>query len=119
MNRQSGVSFLGVLLLVALFSFFLTVTLRLVPTYLEGRNVKAAIESVVENSNKSESLREINKKLVSAFTTNQVEGISPKDLKVYRDEGMIRIDARHEVRTKLFENIDAVLVFDDLVFTIE
>ena len=119
MNRQSGVSVLGVLLLVALFSFFLTVMLRLVPTYMEGRSVKTVLEGVVESSDATFSLRDVNKKVVSGFTTNQIDGITPNEVKVYRDKGTIVIDARHEVRTKLFEGIDAVLMFDDLVFTIQ
>jgi len=119
MSRQSGVSVLGILLIVALFSFFLTVMLRLMPSYMEGRNVRTALEGVVENSNTTFSLRDVNKKVVSAFTTNQIEGITPNEVKVYRDKGTIVIDARHEVRTKLFEGIDAVLMFDDLVFTIQ
>ncbi len=118
-NRQSGVSIIGVVLIVALFSFFLTVLLRLVPTYMEGRNVKAALTGVVEHSDSSQSLRAVNKRIITAFITNQVEGISPPDVKVFRDKGAIVIDARHETRTRLFEGIDAVLMFDDLVFTIE
>ncbi|MCZ6831782.1 MAG: DUF4845 domain-containing protein [Gammaproteobacteria bacterium] len=119
MNRQSGVSVIGVLLIVALFSFFLTVMLRLVPTYVNGRSVGAALNGVVEISNPKESLRAVNNKVSTAFTTNQIEGISARGVKVYRDKGAIIIDARHEVRTKLFDGIDAVLMFDDLVFTIE
>jgi hypothetical protein len=117
--KQSGVSLIGVVLIVALFSFFLTVMLRLVPSYMNGRAVKTSIESVVEKSKASESLRDVNKRIVTSFTTNQIVGITPRDVKVYRDEGVIVIDARHEVRTNLFEGIDAVLMFEDLVFTIE
>ena len=117
--KQSGVSLIGVVLIVALFAFFLTVMLRLVPTYMNGRAVKTALEGVVESSNASQSLRDVNKRLVNAFTTNQIVGIAPREVKVYRDKGAIMIDARHEVRTSLFEGIDAVLMFDDLVFTIE
>ena len=76
MSRQSGVSVIGILLIVALFSFFLTVMLRLMPSYMEGRNVRTILEGVVENSNTTFSLRDVNKKVVSAFTTNQVEGIT-------------------------------------------
>jgi hypothetical protein len=117
--KQSGVSLIGVVLIVALFSFFLTVMLRLVPSYINGRAVKTSIESIVEKSKASESLRDVNKRIVNSFTTNQIVGITPRDVKVYRDEGAIIIDARHEVRTHLFEGIDAVLMFDDLVFRIE
>ena len=119
MYRQSGVSVLGILLIVALFSFFLTVVMRLMPTYMEGRAVRTALAGVVENANPKQSLREVNRSVVTTFVTNQINGIKAKEVKVYRDKGKILIDARYEARTRLFDGVDAVLVFDDLVFTIE
>ncbi len=119
MNRQSGVSVMGILLIVSLFSFFLTVMLRLVPSYMEGRSIRAALEGVVENSTPEMSLREVNRRVQIAFNTNQIDVIRPREVKVFRDKGTITIDSRYETRTRLFDNIDAVLIFDELVFTIE
>ena len=118
-KRQSGVSMLGVLMILGLFSFFLTVMLRLVPTWMDGRSVAAALDGVVQNSNPDMSLGEVNKKVTNSFTTNQIDSLNPRDVKVYRDKGKIVIDARYEKRTKLFEGIDAVLMFEDLIYTIE
>jgi hypothetical protein len=119
LKNQAGVSVVGVLVIMLLFAFFLTVVLRLAPTYMEGRNVKATIQTVADSSNIAMSLGEIQKKLTSAFITNQIEGIKVKDIKVYREKRTIIIDARYEARTPLFEGIDAVLIFDDLKFVIE
>jgi hypothetical protein len=118
-KKQSGVSVIGALVLVALFSFFLTVMLRLVPSYLEGRSLRGMLEAVVESSTAEESLRAINKKIQTTMTTNQFDALNPREVKVYRDKGTIMIDARYEKRTKLFEGIDAVLMFDDLVFSVQ
>jgi hypothetical protein len=119
LKKQAGVSVIGVLVIMLLFAFFLTVLLRLVPTYMEGRNVKATINNVAEASNITMSLGEIQKKLTSSFITNQIEGIKVKEIKVYREKRTVVIDARYEARTSLFEGIDAVLMFDDLMFVIE
>ena len=119
LKNQAGVSVLGALVAMLLFAFFLTVILRLAPTYMEGRNVKATIQSVVDSSNISMSLGEIQKKLTNSFITNQIEGITVKDVTVYREKRSIIIDARYEDRTPLFDGIDAVLMFDDLEFVIE
>lgn len=119
LKNQAGVSVIGVLVIMLLFAFFLTVVLRLAPTYMEGRNVKATIQTVADSSNISMSLGEIQKKLTNSFITNQIEGIKVKDIKVYREKRIITIDARYEARTPLFDGIDAVLIFDDLKFVIE
>ncbi len=119
LKRQGGVSILGVLMLLALLSFFLTVTIRLLPAYMEGRSVKSAIDSVAEASSPEHSLRDVTKRLSSTFNTNRIEGIKPRDVKIYRDEGKIIIDATYETRTPLFQNVDAVLMFNDNVVVIE
>ena len=41
-------------------------------------------------------------------------------MKIYRKKTAVIIDANYEARTELFEGrVDAVLIFDDLVYTIE
>ena len=118
-RRQRGISILGILIVLALLSFFLTVAIRLAPTYLEGRSVKTAIESVAEASNSKESLRDVSRRLTNTFNTNRIEGIKPTDVKVYRDQGKIIIDASYERRTPLFETVDAVLMFNDHIVEID
>lgn len=117
--RQGGISIIGVLALLALLSFFLTVAIRLAPAWIEGRSVKSAITSVAEASTPESSLRDVSRRVYSTFTTNRIEAIKPKDVKVYRNEGKIIIDANYEVRTPLFQNVDAVLMFTDNVVVIE
>ncbi|MEM0953987.1 MAG: DUF4845 domain-containing protein [Pseudomonadota bacterium] len=116
---QRGISILGILIVLALLSFFLTVAIRLAPTFLEGRSVKTAIDSVAEASNSKESLRDVSRRLTNTFNTNRIEGIKPTDVKVYRDQGKIIIDARYEKRTPLFNNVDAILMFNDNVVEID
>ena len=118
-SGQKGVSLLGILVIMALVSFFLMVSIRLLPTYMEGRSVKSAIQGVAETANSKQSLNEINKRIASTFNTNRIEGITPKDVRVYRDKGKIIIDANYEKRTPLFQNVDAVLMFNDNVVEID
>ena len=118
-RRQAGVSLLGVLIILALISFFISVTIRLLPTWMEGRAVRAALKSVVEASNADEPVGTVSKRIASTFNTNRIEGIKPRDVKVYRDQGKIMIEANYEARTPLFQNVDAVLMFNDNNFVIE
>ena len=119
LKRQSGMSMVGILIIVGLFSFFITVMIKLLPFYIEGRSFKAVLEGVVVASNKEEPLSDINRRIGSAFITNQIDVMSPRDVKVYRDKGKIFVEANYEKRTNLFTGVDAVIMFDDLNFVIE
>lgn len=119
LRQQDGVSILGMLMLLALLSFFLTVAIRLAPAWMEGRSVKNAILSVAEASSAEHSLRDVTKRVQSTFNTNRIEAIKPTDVKIFRDEGKIIIDANYETRTPLFQNVDAVLMFNDNVVVVE
>ena len=118
-KRQSGMSMLGILMVVGLFSFFLMVAIRLAPSYMEGRQVKTAIADVAAASNSKQSLREVTKRLHSNFNTNRIEALTPREVKIYRDKGKIIINANYEKRTPLFQGVDAVLMFEDNIVTIE
>lgn len=118
-GRQRGVSVLGVLVILALFSFFLTVAIRLMPAFMEGRAVKSAIEGVAAASGPDSSLRDVVRRIDSTFITNRIDVISSRDVKVYREDGKIFIDASYETRTPLFENVDAVLMFPNNIVVIE
>ena len=119
LKRQSGMSMFGVLIFLGLLSFFLMVTIRLLPTYMEGRSVKETLERVAAGSNKEESLRDINRRILNTFITNRIEVITPKQVKVYRDKGKVIIDANYETRIPLFKGVDAVLMFDDIVLVVD
>jgi hypothetical protein len=115
---QAGMSPLGVLAVMGLFTFFVTVVLRLLPAYMEGRAVKTAIEGVAAASTAEQSLGEVGKRLAGSFNTNQIEGLKPAKVKIYRDKGKIIINANYESRVPLFEGVDAILMFNENIVTI-
>ncbi len=49
------------------------------------------------------------------MNTNQIRDIRIDDIEVYREQGVIVIDANYEKRFPLFWILDGVIVFDDLV----
>lgn len=117
LHRQKGVSALGVLITVGLFGFLLMCTMRVVPSFLEGRGVQQAIEHVLEDPDTPKtSLREIRKKLTASFNMNQIDAISPRDIKITREGDMIKVDATYESRVPLVANVDAVVVHDQLLW---
>ena len=118
-KRQSGMSMFGLLIMMGLFSFFLMVSIRLLPTYLEGRSLKDVLERVGDASNKEEPLSAVKRRVMNTFIANRVEALLPRQVKVYRDKGTIVINANYEKRVPLFEGVDAVFMFTDHIIVIE
>ena len=119
LKRQSGMSMFGLLIMMGLFSFFLMVSIRLVPTYLEGRSMKTILEGVAAASNAEEPLSVVKKRVMNTFIANRVEALTPRQVKVYREKGKIFINANYEKRIPMFEGVDAVFIFTDHIIVIE
>jgi hypothetical protein len=116
-NRQQGASALGVLVLVGMFGFLLMCSMRVVPSYLEGRGLRAAIEHVLEDPEiPKASIRLIRRKLENSFNMNQITALPARDIIITRDGNLIIIDAKYESRVPLVLNIDAVIKHDTLVW---
>jgi hypothetical protein len=105
--------------MMGLFSFFLMVSIRLLPTYLEARSLKTVLERVAAASNKEEPLSAVKRRIMNTFIANRVEALTPRQVKVYRDKGTVIIDANYEKRVPLFEGVDAVFMFTDHIIVIE
>jgi len=105
--------------MMGLFSFFLMVSIRLLPTYMEGRSLMTVLEGVAAASNKAEPLTMIKRRVMNSFIANRVEALTPRQVKVYRDKDTIIISANYEKRVPLFEGVDAVFMFTDHIIVIE
>ena len=119
LKRQSGVSMFGLLIMMGLFSFFLMVSIRLLPTYMEARSLMSVLDRVAATSNKTEPLSKIKRRILNAFIANRVEALDSRKVKVYLDRGTVIINANYEKRVPLFEGVDAVFMFTDHVIVIE
>lgn len=116
-QRQSGMSLLGMLFIAAMLGFFIMCAVRLVPPYAEYLSVKKIVQDVAVAHNPSkDTLGDIRRKIANMLNTNQVYGLQPNEVAIYRKSGNTYIDANYEVRVPIMGRIDAVLKFDDLVY---
>lgn len=118
-HRQSGMSLLGMLAIAMMVGFFVLCGLRIAPSYVEYRAVKGVVTKVAtEYGAQAKTVRELRKTIATNLNTNQIHGIHPKDIEIYRKEGKTFIDANYEARIHVMANIDAVVMFDDLKFEV-
>ncbi|MEQ8800568.1 MAG: DUF4845 domain-containing protein, partial [Haliea sp.] len=67
-----------------------------------------------EHDPATDTIADIRRKLANLFNTNQIYGLKPSEVEVFRKDGKTYIDASHEARIPLFGKIDVVIRFDDL-----
>jgi len=117
-KRQSfqGFNLWAVSLNLLLLGALLVIALRVVPGYVEYLTVKDVItRAAQEHDPRGETTTDLKMRLAKLLNTNQVYDISVDNIKVYRERGVIVIDARYEKRFRLFWILDGVMKFDDLV----
>lgn len=115
-QRQGGMSLPGMLAIAVMVGFFVMAGIRMAPSYFEYMAVRDVVERVAqEHDPATESIADIRRRISNLFNTNQIYGLKPGDIEIYREDGQTWIDARYEARIPLVANIDAVINFDDLL----
>lgn len=116
-QRQSGLSLIAILCIVAMIGFFVMCGIKMAPKYFEYLSVREVISKVSAEYDPSEqSISDIRLRIANLLNTNQIYDIKPQDVEVYRKEGNTYIDASYEARIPIMWRIDAVLKFDDLKY---
>lgn len=115
-QRQGGMSLPGMLAIAVMVGFFVMAGIRMAPSYFEYMSVRDVVNRVAqEHDPATENIADIRRKISNLFNTNQVYGLKPGDVEIYREDGQTWIDARYEARVPLVANIDAIISFDDLL----
>lgn len=113
-NRQRGMTGIGWLIVIALIGFFVLLTLRIVPSYMEYYKVVSTLESLQDEGPFS-SPQEIRKLLERRFDISYVESITPRDVKIISAGTYWRVTARYDSRKHIVANVDVVMDFEKQV----
>ncbi|WP_439102643.1 DUF4845 domain-containing protein [Congregibacter sp.] len=117
-NRQQGMSMLGMLIIAAMVGFFVMSGIRIAPGLIEYQTVRALVSEAAENfDDEQDTIADIRRQLSGSFSMNQIKSIGPRDVKITRESGKVMLNANYEDRIPLFWRFDAVVKYDDLVFT--
>ncbi|MFT4823626.1 MAG: hypothetical protein ACJAUG_001573 [Halioglobus sp.] len=118
-RSQSGMSMLGTLTIAVMVGFFVMCGLKMAPSYMEYMTVKGLITKVAtESGAEAKTARELRRSITTNLNTNQVYGVTSKDIEIYKKEGKTFIDANYEARINVVGRIDAIISFDDLKFEV-
>ncbi|MCK5307970.1 MAG: DUF4845 domain-containing protein [Zetaproteobacteria bacterium] len=108
-RRQAGVTAIGWVIILALIGFFVFLTLKMLPSYLEYFKVSSSLESLEKEE--LSTPQEVRKLLGRRFDISYVYTITPKQVKVKNAGKVFNVTAMYESRVHLFANVDVLMSF--------
>ena len=117
-DKQRGITFLALLIILGLIGFFAVVILKVTPLYLENSTVNSALDDLVQDAGiGKKGKKAIRKKIDRNFYINDVKNISAKDIAVEKskEKKVWNVSANYEARTSLFANIGVFIEFQKTV----
>jgi len=112
MKRQAGISIVAVLLLVALIGAVGTLSVRLIPHYIDYGTILTLIEELPPDKVHKMSASEIRGSLHKRFLINNIRDLDPaKIIKIERKREGTTLTIDYDRREPLVYNVDLILVF--------
>jgi len=114
MKRQQGVTAIGWLIILGLIGFFVLLTLKMVPSYLEYYKIVSTLESLESESGMS-SPRDISNLIERRFDISFVNTISHRDVRIQSAGQFYRVTAKYNSIVPLFYNVSVLMAFEKQV----
>lgn len=109
-DRQRGVSLLGLLIVGGLLAFALLLAFRSVPAVTEYMAVQRIIKTVADEGNQGATMADLRRSFDRRANIDRVETIGGRDLDIYKQGGVVVIEAEYERRVPIAGNV--YLLFD-------
>ena len=114
-NKQHGMTFIGILIVLAIVAFFAIVVIRLLPMYQEYYGVLSILETMKPEMRDRELIKSETMRLLNArFDTGYVFSVKKENIQLHRNRGntaVKKIVIEYEVREPFIGNIDVVGTF--------
>jgi len=119
-NRQTGLSFLGLVVLVGVLGFSAVIGLKLIPIYMESWKIDGIMEAVIsEPGVNDQSRQEVIEAMLKRLDIDAVDSVNYtnwKDkLNVTKRKNNVTINVNYEITTPLLGNLSLLAVFDKSV----
>ena len=114
-EKQQGMTFWGLLVVAAVFIFFVILFFKLLPPYIEHAKVKTALENISRQPGTADMEKS---QIKAAFDRRfNIEDVNDVDLNkalfVEKKPGSMTIRIAYERRVPLAYNVTALIEFDD------
>ncbi len=117
-SRQSGVTLIGFLIIIAVVGFFAYMAMKLVPSYSEYMGVVKAMNQIATEGTNGKSLDELRRNLLFKMDFQYVDDatIQPSDITIKREAGgASQLQVAYDKQIPFMYNIDFLLHFEKSV----
>ena len=111
MNRQRGVTFIGMLFIAGLIVFAAIIGLKLVPAYIEYATITNILRDIARSPEGRGSPKEIQNSYKKHAQIDGIETVKADDIEVEKDGDQTVLRAAYSVKIKLFGNLNACIDF--------
>jgi hypothetical protein len=115
LERQRGMSLLGILFLIAIAAAVVTIGLKLGPDYMRYAIVKSVMDKAVADPEVAHNRRAVLDKITNGLYINEIDSVKARDFTFTPVAYGTDLTVHYEVREHLFANIDAVVTFSHTV----
>lgn len=113
-NKQRGLTFISLVLLLGLIAFFTMLVLKIGPIYFNHSKVVNALEAVENTTDiTSKSRTEIMSSLQKRFDMNYVEYVTPEDIHIKAQPGYVQVEIDYERVEHLVGNLSVLVEFHE------
>ena len=116
-DRQRGMTFLGILVIIIVVGAWVYAGIRLVPKYLEFMRVASTLEKVRDefDSNPGSTELMLRRAIERHFDIDMVTVVDKNDIEIKKDGGVFTMRANYEDTVPLVANVSFLLTFDKTV----
>ncbi len=121
MDKQRGISLLGLIIVLCFVGCVVYLGARLTPLYVDNFAIKSTLKSlktdsiVKQEESPSQNQQNILVYVARALRVNSITYVPLKRIKIKRVSGGFVVRVAYDARVKIIANIDAVVSFDDQV----
>jgi len=111
-RRQTGMSAIGILIVLILVVFAALIGMRVTPAYLEYFAIKKAIASIKESGElRDGTAADVRKSFERHQSIDDFSSVGPQDLEIVKEGGEMVVSFAYEKRVPLFYNISLLIEF--------
>jgi hypothetical protein len=113
-RRQRGMSFITLMIVLAIAVFFVLIGIKMVPTYLENYSIREVLASVEKDrSSREMSRRRLRDNILRRLSINGVYNFPSDKIKFTNTKKGLHIAVDYEVRKPIAGNAFVVMVFSE------
>lgn len=115
-TKQRGFTLITTIFIFGLIAFFVLITFKIAPIYLDHSKVSNALEAMEKTPGiESQSEYEIRRSLDKRFNLNYVYDVKQDDIKITKRGNYVKIVIAYEVAKKIVGNLSVLAEFNDSI----